>query len=393
MFRKIVLLAAFSVVTCSTHASQPVGLESGALQVEGLSFPKSYTHKNVQAQIAEYDKVYTPEVTGDQQHIQGLFEIAERTCSYAYHYIQQQQNPEKDHACLELEKLYKILFEINEKQNFNALTIYNASTYISSILDSYNIGEKKERIYKFNNRSTDGILPVIILSNLSYQNSRTFVSYSTYVDQYFKPGSKRWVYQIEPNYQKITQGQHTKKMPHYGIHGNISNFFTHDFFHKNGHLSVIKKGILFYKLVQLNNMRERLKDNKNSYEILTNALFYLIHEGERSCFEDFYTFLSNTGGSMQLKVGKRDSGYKKEIRDEERLLKTRNQEGRLVSLLGSDGPFLKDESKMDLLSINHDGKTLFSQLTPEKKQEAVKKGYNLFWATLIQIMKENGFEE
>ena len=85
MFRKIVLLAAFSVVTCSTHASQPVGLESGALQVEGLSFPKSYTHKNVQAQIAEYDKVYTPEVTGDQQHIQGLFEIAERTCSYAYH--------------------------------------------------------------------------------------------------------------------------------------------------------------------------------------------------------------------------------------------------------------------------------------------------------------------
>jgi hypothetical protein len=401
MFKKIALGAAFSVFAFTAHASQPMDLEPSALQAQAPSFAKVYTHKNVQEQIADYDRVYTPEVTEVQPHIQGLFEITERIFSYTYQYIQQQENHKKAHACGELEKLYKTYAEINQKQQFNGKTLHEVCTYLMGILDRYkgSLGcvvdpESARYNYQYLSIILYKVLPVIILSNLNYQKYRTFISYKTIVDQYFKPGSRRWVYQIEPNCINIGGGEHTKKLPHYegGSLYDRSHDFNHDHQHHREHAHALRScDELPENLLRIRNIQEYLKKDQVAYEVITNALFYFIHETAdgNSC-----RYLDSVREWMQDKVGaKRDYVYKISARDNERLLKTKNSEGRLVSLVGRDGPFLQDASKADLLSLNAQGKTLFSQLKPHEKQEAVKAGYGRFWSHVTQILKDNGFRQ
>jgi hypothetical protein len=384
-------LEAFNTRTQLTMASE---LAPSLKTLGEATFPKEYLQKNVQGQLKDYDKVYTACVTPNQPHIIGLFNILERGFSLIYSHLQvKPASAVKDGAMLALEKLYSIVSQKNQKETFNVQSFYSANSSLAIIVDSVNAEcAIPDSIYDFTSQSQWEILPVVIYSNPDFMKHRTFISYGTFVNQYLKSPVCRWMYQLEPKYKEIMGNKsNSKAMPHYGLHGTTQRFFAHDNFHQFGHDAAIDG-----KLKEISLIQEKLLEDKNKSVMLTNALFYLIHENQKLYFSSvpFYRFIHGVSYKMTSEIeNERNIYYKETIRDDERLLKDRNQQGQLLSLHDDTGPLLRDDSNHDLLALGDDNKTAFSKLSGREKQIAIKAGYERFWLYVIKILKENAFQE
>lgn len=399
------------ISTCLvTGAQAHRTLEDGTAQSQAkvkVSFPTEYIHKNVRAQIDDYNSVYTAGVQGDSSHIDGLFGILERGFALTYFHLKKQTEyrfHDKALACLET--IYQQVKRLNDEHLFDADLMYRANHRLAEVLDEIKIKQEGEfgsymkgfEKITFNFCDSDSSseeepeyfqppLPVVIYSNPNL-DKQTHIGYKTIVDQYLQPENPRWVYQLEPSYQECLSGKKkSKKMPHNGEQAWIGSFFSHDNFHRRDHK---QENDEFLRNAYVITQNPDLTKNQSS--ILISGLFYFVHEYAELMSASLHKVaegLESTMSDIAIAYLNRGNEYKLKYRDNERMLKTRNKQGQLVSLKTGDGvPLLSDEMNNDLYQRDAEGRTAFSKLTNKEKQIAVARGFKRFWNCFIEIVRK-----